>query len=190
MAKGLVLQKQSSNPIPLGELGIYVSDTGDVVQINELGSPVANLTQTAISSTPDSVKTSVVNGLATSVAKATAVYMDVNGEFQPVDVADETAFSVFGLTDLAVPGDSSGLIVTSGRLQDITTSAPLGSVLYVNSAGGLIASSELTLNSAPTVGLDGFVAGNLVIRVGIIGKNIIDGNKKDLLVNIQIMGIL
>ena len=56
-------------------------------------------------------------------------------------------------------------------------------VLYVSKTGGVT-------NVKPSIGVDGFTAGDVIIRLGVVSKNRDNPSNKDLIVNVAIIGVL
>lgn len=188
MAKGVILDPQAGNPIPVGKSGIYASATGDLIQVKENGTTVINISEIAAASVPNVIKSTFTNGSLSAIAKGRPVIMNTDGEFEEVDISFETALHIFGITETAVNSGASGSIITHGRLEDVTLTASLGDVLYVKPDGSLIGSSEFTVGTGPTVGNDGYILNDYSIRVGVVGKNLADPFKKDIIVNVQVLG--
>jgi hypothetical protein len=91
--------------------------------------------------------------------------------------------SIAGLTRTSVANGSSADIINSGLLEDITTSFSIGSPVYLGKDGFLT-------NVKPSIGSGGFSSGDLIVRLGVISQNTNDSLKKDILINIQIVGML
>ena len=134
--------------------------------------------------TTSGVQDSRPNNTGLTINKATPVTINSNGELADVDVSTESsALSVVGLAEGNIPDGSSGNFISSGKLIDVTTSANLGDVLYIDKLGGLT-------NVKPSLGVGGFITGDFVISVGVLAKNIDNASLKDLVLNIQIIGQL
>ena len=119
-----------------------------------------------------------------SMSKGTPVRMTVDGDMDFVNVSIEAhAFAVSGVTNAAVPNLSPGPVLTSGRLVNLTTTFAFGDPVYVSKTGGLT-------NVKPSIGVDGFVAGDFIIAIGVIGKNADNPSNKDLILNIGLVGQL
>jgi hypothetical protein len=73
-------------------------------------------------------------------------------------------------------------VTVNGAILDISGFAN-GDVLYVDKAGDLTASK-------PTIGVNGFIAGDFVIRVGVVSRDPIVPTQENLIVNIQVIGQL
>jgi hypothetical protein len=100
-----------------------------------------------------------------------------------VNVSSEEALSIIGIASEAIADATYGKIVSSGRMEDITTSAIFGDSMYISKAGDIT-------NIKPSEGSNGFLAGDFVISVGVIVKNEDNPANKDLLVSIDIKGQL
>ena len=145
-----------------------------------------NPTFAGVSVAPSSktVQTSEINTSGGTLLKLTPVRIDASGNMATIDVAVESqAFAVAGILSTSVADSSSGDIINSGRISNITTTAGFGDVLYVSKTGGIT-------SIKPTIGLDSFVIDDFVIRLGVVAKNPINPSNKDLLVNISIVGQL
>lgn len=130
------------------------------------------------------VQDSRPNNTGGTIAKATPVTINASGELDGVDVSIESsALSVVGVAEGNILNGSSGNFVSSGKLTNITTSASLGDVLYIDQSGGLT-------NVKPSIGVGGFSSGDFVISVGVVAKNIDNASLKDLILNIQVIGQL
>lgn len=131
-----------------------------------------------------STQSTMVNGSGSTLGALTPVRVDTNGEMQLIDVAlDTSALSVVGITGESISDNVSGLLITQGRILDITTSFAVGDYVYVSKIGALT-------NILPEAGSNGFVAGDYIIRIGVVAKNELDSNKKDMFVGVSIVGQL
>jgi hypothetical protein len=129
-----------------------------------------------------STQTTLSNTSGSSIAALTPVRIDSNGKIQLIDVSTEiSALSVVGVTQTPIANNSSGNVITQGRILDVTTSFTAGDYIYVSKTGTLT-------NVLPTNGLNGFVDGDFIIRIGVVAKNEIDINKKDLFISLSITG--
>jgi hypothetical protein len=101
-----------------------------------------------------------------------------------IDVAVESsALAVVGITKISVPNATAGSMVTSGRLENISGGFGFGEVIYVSKTGGLT-------STKPEDGVGGFVIGDMVIKLGVTTKNQATPANKDLIIQVQIMGVL
>jgi hypothetical protein len=143
-----------------------------------------NFSGKASAASSQAIHTSESNNSGSTIAKLTPVRIDSVGNMALIDVSIEAqAMSIAGVANADVSDSSSGSIVNSGRISDITTTAALGDVLYVSKTGSVT-------NVKPAIGVGGFLADDFVLRLGIVAKNPDNGSLKDLLVNISIVGQL
>ena len=130
----------------------------------------------------NATKTTLVNATGSSIAAITPVRVNSNGEMQTIDVSvDTSALSVVGLTIAVVPNATAGEVITQGRLLDVTTAFSVGDYVYVSKTG-------ILTNVLPTNGSNGFVDGDFIIRIGVVAKNELDSNKKDLFISLSVAG--
>jgi hypothetical protein len=129
------------------------------------------------------LKSNLLNNSGLTIQKHQPVRINSNGDMSVIDVSlDAHALGAIGMAeDITVTG-AYGYVITHGKAEDIT-GFNLGDFMYVSKTGGLT-------SSLPSEGVDGFVAGDWVIRVGVIGKNEDDPLLKDLFINFQIIGQL
>ena len=132
----------------------------------------------------ESVQSVAYNNTGGPLNTLTPVYADASGELSAVDVSVEAeVFSVIGLVAETISNASWGPFITHGTIQNITTSNNFGDVLYISKAGDLT-------NTKPSIGVDGFVAGDWVVRIGAIKKNETNPTYKDLVLHISVIGQL
>lgn len=123
------------------------------------------------------------NQTGSLIPKATPVKLTSSG-VGLVDVsveADVDAFAGVLLVDASI--GSTGSIINSGTVENVSTSFAVGSIIYVSKVGTLT-------NVKPSTGVNGFGEGDFVIKIGMIAQNNDNPSGKDLLVGIQIMGQL
>lgn len=123
------------------------------------------------------------NNTGSPVAKASPVRLSNTGMMYINVSLEAEANAIAGLTKADVSNATSGEVISSGLLENIMTSASVGDIMYVSKTGDLT-------NIKPSIGVNGFVAGDWVIRVGAIAKNHDAPLQLDILVNIQIVGEL
>ena len=189
MARGLVLQVQGSNPLPLGENGIYCDAIGDIIQVSNNGATTINVSQTLDAQVSNKALTQVTNGHGVAVLKGTPVRMNTNGDFIPVDITSEDCLRIFGLAFANINPSVLGDIITSGRIDNVSLTASFGDVLYITPDGSVKGTSELT-TGGPSIGNNGFLSGHYSIRLGVVAKNLTNPVQKDIIVNIQLLGQL
>ena len=130
------------------------------------------------------LRISLTNNTGLTIVDLSPVRANLNGEMDTVDVSIESqVMSAVGILEAATLDGSDGNVVVSGKISNISTSFSLGDYVYVSKIGGLT-------NILPSEGIDGFEAGDFIIRAGVIAKNPINPLQKDLLVNFGIVGQL
>lgn len=122
-----------------------------------------------------------VNQTGATVPKGVPVKLTASG-IDLLDVSKETDIDAFaGVLSQDASNNSPASIVSSGTIENVVTSIPVGASVYVSKVG-------LLTNVKPQLGQNGFGEGDFIIKVGMIAMNPKDPTKKDLLVGIQIMG--
>lgn len=125
-----------------------------------------------------------VNANTSTLNKGTPVRVIPSGEIDKVDPSIESHIdSIVGVVKQDVPSGNQGDIVTSGTIEDVTTSASIGQLVYLSKTGGLT-------STKPNIGVNGFLPGDWVIKIGVIAKNNTNPTQKDLVVDIQVIGQL
>jgi len=124
------------------------------------------------------------NNTGVMIPRITPVRINSSGELDFIDVSVEfEALAISGVTSENILNGSTGTYLNYGKIENITTSAPLGDTVYVSKSGGLT-------NSQPSDGIDSFISGDFVISVGVIAKNELNPLLKDLIINIDVIGQL
>lgn len=124
------------------------------------------------------------NGTTSTIAALTPVGIDSAGDIKPVDVTDElSSLLQLGVTENSINSNTYGNVIFTGRIENVSLSYSHGTVLYVSKTGTLT-------DQVPTIGINGFVAGDKVIRVGGIVKNKTNPSLKDLIVKFEVIGTL
>lgn len=135
------------------------------------------------SGTSKSIARSANNITGVTILKTTPVRITSSG-VALINVSDETsANAIAGLVKANIANAQAGDVVNTGIIDDITTSAAIGDIMYVSKSGGLT-------NIKPSDGVNGFAVGDWVIRVGVVTQNGDNPALLDLMVNIQIVGVL
>jgi len=186
--KGLALSKQATSPFPeLDEYGIWLNTDGELVQQMGLD-PAINITQSIASvSAPNRVVIEMANSTGGTLTKGSPISVNTSGAMQLTDIRSNTsARSCIGVLEDDVANGASGYILVQGRLENFTTSAGLGNVMYVSSTSTLINVTD----AAPVIGSDGYLSGDHIIRIGVVLKNLDNPSNKDLVVNTNLMGQL
>jgi hypothetical protein len=140
----------------------------------------------SITQNVDTSKTNVknaTNATGSTVPKTTPVKVTISG-IGLIDVSQETDIdSLAGLLKENLADASSGDIVTSGIIENISGGYSVGSLLYISKTGGLT-------SSKPAIGVASFVAGDFVVKVGVVAKNSSNPLNIDLIVRIEVLGQL
>lgn len=179
--KGITFIPQASTPLLTTDDGLWV-DLSDNLMQSRNGQAPLNITQTILNGSGSSA--TLDNNTGFTLPKLTPVGIDSLGELDTIDVSNEaSAISCSGIVRADILNAASGSVALSGILEDITTSAVFGNVLFVSKSGGVT-------NVKPTIGGGGFVSGDWVIKLGVISKNQGNPTLKDLLINISIVGQL
>jgi hypothetical protein len=110
--------------------------------------------------------------------------IDTTGQVSPLDVStDASVIGRVGLAQARIAASSVGPVISSGRLENYTTSYPIGTALYVGTDGN-------PTNIVPVEGSNGFVSGDAVIFIGIVVKNEDNPSNKDIQLMLQLIGDL
>lgn len=182
--KGITFTPEVTNPLPLDKAGLWINSSGELMsQKGDMSSP-ANVTVAldAVTSS-DSLSSLMFNNTGLTIGKGTPVTIDTNGNIVEVDVSIEDCLSIIGIAKEDINDGAYGLVTTSGSLKGIITTAGMGSILYVAKDG-------LMTNTKPSTGVDGFISGDFVIRLGVLVKDSDNPSQKNLVVNIQVVGQL
>lgn len=124
------------------------------------------------------------NNTGVTINKGTPVRINSSGELGFVNVAVENeVLNIIGVASQSILDGSSGTAVGSGKIEDITTGFALGDTVWLSKSGGLT-------NIKPSIGINGFVTGDIVVFIGVIAKNESNPALKDLIVAIERQGQL
>jgi len=181
----LQLTPQASNPLPLDQAGIWVSTSNEFMY--QKGDNTAPDSITAAISgglSASSLTATLINNTGSTLAEKTPVRINTNGWLDTIDVStDSGALTIVGLTDGSITHGNTGEVLLSGCLKNVITAFSFGDVLYVSKTGDIT-------NVKPDIGVSGFIAGDFVIKLGIISRNISNPVNKDFIINITIVGQL
>lgn len=138
-----------------------------------------------LSSTPSkSVEMQITNTTGSTLLKFTPVYIASDGTYQKINVSIEAqALSCVGVISEDINNGGTGNLAYNGTIEDVTTAADFGDILFVDKTGGIT-------NVRPSIGLGGFVEGDFVVQIGVIAKNPENPTLKDLIMNVQVIGQL
>lgn len=128
--------------------------------------------------------TNFQNGSGSTLAKGTPVSVNASSQLTTVDVSNEASVkALVGLTGMSIPNAATGSVADCGRLENITTSYAVRTVVYIDKTGALT-------NSPPTIGVNSFVSGDFVVLVGVIVKNEFNPAQKDIKLMLSVIGQL
>lgn len=183
--KGITFTREATNPLGATQDGLWNNSVGELVYKRN-GYPDSNITQ-AIESVSAITKLSVqmANTSGVSIPQFYPVYIDTSGDASKVDVSIEVnAKAVVGIAATTIPNLSSGEIITYGVVPNIGA-FNFGDILYISKTGALT-------NVVPDIGLGSpvFVAGDFVVKIGVVMKNSVIPTQKDLVLSVQVMGQL
>lgn len=132
----------------------------------------------------ESLITPAYNNSGSTLNKLTPVRVDSFGNVSTIDVSvDVESLASVGVAAATIGNLTTGDICIYGRIENVTTTGVFGDALFVSKTGGVTA-------NPPTIGIDGFVSGDWVIRVGVIIKNNTVPANKDVLIAVQVVGQL
>lgn len=127
------------------------------------------------------VRTTLLNNTGLTILKGVPVRINTSGDLSIIDVSVDTdVLGAMGVSNEMILTGTTGTIITGGKVEDIS-GFDFGDYIYVSKTGSLT-------HILPSEGVGGFVAGDWVIRVGVVSKNQTDPLLKDLFVNVQIIG--
>ena len=127
-------------------------------------------------------KMQITNQSGSAIPVLYGVSIDDNGRAKATDVSVENdAIRCAGISTQNINNNSDGEIVTTGKLENITTTLSFGDWVYLSKTGGLT-------NTKPEYGTGGFTSGDWAIRVGVIARNAANPSNKDLLVSMLLIG--
>lgn len=119
-----------------------------------------------------------LNNSGGTLTKTTPVRVDSEGNLKSINISQGSEVeALVGLIEKDSGDGEFVSVVQTGIIEDITTSFNFGDRIFMSKSGGLT-------NIQPDVGVGGFLAGDFVISIGIITKNIENPSKKDLLLYI------
>lgn len=127
-------------------------------------------------------KIKLQNDTGSTISVLTPVTIGSDGKLKLIDVSVENdAVKTCGVTEENIFNTNSGDVAINGKISNITTAFAFGDYVYVSKLGALT-------NILPTEGSGGFVAGDYIIKIGVIARNPDNPANKDLLININLVG--
>jgi hypothetical protein len=131
-----------------------------------------------------SVASGYQNGSAGTLPAITPVAINSAGQILPIDIANEALVKSFvGLTSTAIPSAASGLVLSSGRVENSQTSFAVGSPVWINFDGTLT-------NIQPDYSVTGWSTGDFVFFIGIVVQNEFNPTLQDIQLFPQLVGQL
>ena len=136
-------------------------------------------------STASAVVTDYTNASAiTAIPQAQAVSVNSSGLLTPLDVSSQSSWNNFvGYAYIRIPTSTLGQVIANGRLQNITTALPVGTPLWVGKDSN-------PTDTPPSIGVNGFVSGDMVIFLGVLVQNEANPSEIDISLFTQFIGTL
>lgn len=165
--KAVQLTGQASNPLDVGQAGIWVDMSGALM--HEDGVAAATNISEVIAGVADGTAIEYIakeytNSTGVTITPYTPVYCPTAGHIAPADCGDLNKFKVVGITLGSIANGASGLVAVTGIVPGI--SATHNRYLYVGLTPGSL------VDVGPTLG--GYSAGFQVVRLGTVeGSNLI-----------------
>lgn len=183
--KALQLTPQVSNPLSPTQAGIWVDSATNSLIYEDGISTSFNLSEAAAGNSLSRANKAVLkNNSGITLTRLTPVSVENTGKANTVNVSLESnAVAVVGLFDEDTNHNTFGTVMTSGLMQDVIISANYGDALYVSKTGGLT-------NIKPSIGVGGFLAGDFVIKIGVVCLSIVNPVGKDIIVMPHVIGQL
>jgi len=127
----------------------------------------------------------LTNNTGTILNLLNPVTLDSAGDMKLINVSIEAdALSTVGVLKETTLNTLKGKVVRIGKIENVNSLGfALRDAIYVSKTGGLT-------NTPPTTGVNGFVSGDFVIRLGKIAKNQTNTLQKDFLIEVTIIGQL
>lgn len=125
----------------------------------------------------------IINSTGGTLTKGTPVQAGSAG-MSMIDVSVEAqATATIGVLTADTANGAVGNVIQNGTIFNITSSASPGDVLYIAIDGSLT-------NISPQIGSNGFVAGDFIVKVGVVAKNQLNPSLLDLIVCFEVVGEL
>lgn len=176
---------QATSPLTSGQAGFWTDLSGNSMYQKGDGQASTNVSAAIAGDiSVNAIRVTLDNTLGSTLPAMTPATVNNTGTLGLVDVSNEfSAEAVIGLVAANILNGTSGDIIISGIIKNVTTSATFGQVLYVSKTGGITATK-------PSIGVGGFLADDFVIRLGVVSKNAANPSNKDIIVNVYLVGQL
>ena len=120
----------------------------------------------------------------TAIPQAQACSVNGSGLIGPLNVSSQSSWSSFvGYANVRIDTSALGQVIANGRLKNITTILPVGTPLYVGKDGN-------PTDTIPSVGVGGFVSGDMIIFMGVLVPNETNNSEVDIALFTQMVGTL
>jgi hypothetical protein len=173
MATGIRLQSQSSNPLGLNQKGIWINNSGDL--INETGGTAKNITQSINNleggGSISTISRTYLNNSGSTIPVYTPVYLNAAGQIAPAINNNATQCRVIGVTLGSISNGNIGQVALYGTIDGVAGYTH-GAYIYLGATAGQL------VDTAPVS-----PPGTQVVKVGIM-----DGTT--LILQIQHIGVL
>lgn len=144
---------------------------------------IADMAEGGGGSSSKVVEESYLNNSGVMIVELSIVKSN-SGGIDTVDVTqEEDVVAILGITRSDVEDTEIGVVVLSGLMEDIDTDIAVDSAVYLSKSGTLT-------STPPDIGVIGFEEEDFVVYVGQVVENATDSNKKDLKLDIRIIGQL
>lgn len=114
------------------------------------------------------------NNTGSTILAYTPVRVNTSGDMDLIDVSSPNAIGIIGLLAENTNDGDQGEIKSDRVVKNTSVAFNFGDILYVNKTGTLT-------NILPQVGIDDFVSGDFVIKVGVVSKNQDNPLNKDII---------
>lgn len=129
--------------------------------------------------------TNYQNGTVSTMAPGTPVAVNSSSQLILIDIADETTVeNMVGYVVSAIPSSATGQIISGGRLENISSSYPAGTPVWIGTTPGTLT------NVKPDLSQSGWVSGMFIIFVGVVVANEFNPSLTDIQLFTQIIGQL
>ena len=131
--------------------------------------------------------TGYVNGTGSTIAIGTSVSINTSGNAVLTNVTSETSVEGWiGLAAESTAASANGLVISSGRLQNISTALgfSVGDPIWLGPTPGTLT------NVRPDTSVSPWASGDWVVFIGIVVQNEFNNTQQDIQISKQIIGQL
>jgi hypothetical protein len=179
---GITFIPQVSSPLGAFD-GIWVNSAHQFIYTPN-GGPDMNISA-ALSGGGAATTVQLKNLSGTTIPALSPVSLDSStGGLKITNVTSESDANTFqGITSAAILNNTSGPVVVSGAIPNISTAIAVGSPIFLSKPSGFT-------STEPDYGVGTFAAGDWIIKVGALAQNPTNPSQIDLIVNSDIRGRL